>query len=203
MDTMPQAVPESPPQAVGPRFTQRVSKAFREELSPLKPRLIIIAALLGLLPRYAWGRVRAKALRFCGFQLGQATVVWGMPRFAGTGDVYKRFRVGSRTVINIGCFFDLNDAILIGDDVAIGHEVMILTASHEVGPSSRRNGPVTTAPVVVHDGVWIGARSTVLPGVTIGKGAIIAAGSVVHRDVPADVLVAGVPARIVKSYDDC
>ena len=69
---------------------------------------------------------------------------------------------------------------------------MILANSHELGPSESRAGSVVGLPVSIGDGVWIGARTTVLPGVTIGPGAIVAAGSVVNRDVEADTMVAGV-----------
>ena len=90
--------------------------------------------------------------------------------------------------VKIGCFH----SVTIGEHVAIGPEVMIRDSdNHDIiggGPQS--------APIVIGDHVWIGARATILKGVTIGNGAVIAAGSVVIRDVPAASLVAGVPARV-------
>lgn len=181
---------------------KKLMRVGREEFGPFHGRVVLAKLVLGPLPQYVGGRIRAKVLRMCGFQIGHGSVVSGMPALSGGGNIYRRFTVGSMSWINVGCFFDLNDTIQIGDHVGIGQEVMILTTSHEIGPAPRRNGPLTMAPVVVGNGVWIGARSLILPGVTVGDGAIVAAGSVVHRDVPANTLVGGVPARAVKTYDD-
>jgi maltose O-acetyltransferase len=74
---------------------------------------------------------------------------------------------------------------------------MILTTSHKLGPSSHRAGPHDLLPVKIGDGAWIGARATILPGVTVGEGAVISAGSVVNKNVPANSIVAGAPARVV------
>ncbi len=73
----------------------------------------------------------------------------------------------------------------------------IVTAGHPVSPAERRNG-ITMAPVVIGNNVWIGAAATILPGVSIGDNAVIAAGAVVSRNVPADTMAAGVPARVLK-----
>lgn len=104
--------------------------------------------------------------------------------------------MGAGTVANRGCTIELNDRVDIGRDVAIGHDVLILTATHRIGRSTRRAGRLVTAPVMIGDGVWIGARAVVLPGVSVGKGAVVAAGSVVVEDVPADALVSGTPATV-------
>ncbi len=78
---------------------------------------------------------------------------------------------------------------------------MLITSTHEIGPHQYRAGKDTTRPITIGDGVWIGARAVVLPGVTIGNGSIVAAGAVVNRPVGSNVLVAGVPARFVKHLD--
>ena len=83
----------------------------------------------------------------------------------------------------------------------LGHEVSIITSSHEIGPTERRAYGSVAEPVVIEPGAWIGARATLLPGVTIGKGAIVGAGAVVTRSVEADTLVAGVPARMLRRLD--
>ena len=82
--------------------------------------------------------------------------------------------------------------------MTIGHQAMILTSSHEIGPKEHRAGPTVQAPVMIHDGVWIGPRSIVLPGITIGEGAIVAPGALVNKDVPAHTRVAGAPAKVVE-----
>ena len=113
----------------------------------------------------------------------------------------SRISIGRNCWINDSCTFDASAAITIGDNVALGQSVMILTNSHELGPSESRAGSVIGLPVSIGDGAWVGARTTVLPGVTIGPGAIVAAGSVVNRHVEADTMVAGVPARLVRHLD--
>jgi len=118
--------------------------------------------------------------------------------------VLRGVRFGSNLVtlhpgafVNEHVIFDGNDQITIGR-AAIGPGVHFVTSTHEVGTAEFRVGVLITAPIVVEDGAWIGARATLLPGVTIGKGAIVAAGAVVNADVPANTLYGGVPARHIK-----
>lgn len=96
--------------------------------------------------------------------------------------------------INAGCKIRSAQSISIGENVAIGTDVTILDSDHH----SICGKPIATAPVVIEDHVWIGTRVTILKGVTVGKGSIIAAGSVVTKSVPANSIVAGAPARVVK-----
>ena len=96
----------------------------------------------------------------------------------------------------MGCCFQDQGGIEIGDDVLIGHQVVIATLNHDLDPAKRGN--MTPAPVKIGNKVWIGAHATVLPGVTVGEGAVIAAGAVVTKDVPANTVVAGVPAKPIK-----
>jgi maltose O-acetyltransferase len=88
--------------------------------------------------------------------------------------------------------------VTIGNNVSFGHQVIVLTNTHDIGPASRRAATLCSKAVTIGNGAWLGARCTILPGVTIGDGAVVAAGSVVNEDVPANVLVAGVPARLVR-----
>ena len=108
----------------------------------------------------------------------------------------KNTTVGKRVFINSGCRFQDQGGITIGDDVLLGHNVVLATLNHD--PVVARRASMLPAPIVIGDKVWIGANATVLPGVTIGKGAIVAAGAVVHRDVPPFTVVGGVPARILR-----
>ncbi|TAM70043.1 MAG: acyltransferase [Microbacteriaceae bacterium] len=103
--------------------------------------------------------------------------------------------VGARSFINYGCFFDLAAETTIGSDCSIGYRVMFVTASHDPGDAHRRAGAATSAPIAVGDGTWLGARVVVLPGVTIGPGCVIAAGSVVVADCEPNALYAGSPAK--------
>lgn len=101
--------------------------------------------------------------------------------------------------INQGCRFQDTGGITIGEGTLIGHGTTITTLNHAVDPTRRAD--MLPAPVVIGRQVWIGASVTIVPGVTIGDAAIIAAGAVVTRDVPARTVVAGVPARIVRTVD--
>jgi maltose O-acetyltransferase len=104
------------------------------------------------------------------------------------------FSIGAYSRVNRDCCLDVRGGLRIGDNVSISPEVMILTASHGVDDPDFR---VETSPVVIDDHVYIGARATILPGVTLGRGSVVAACSVVTRDVPPLSIVAGIPAREV------
>jgi len=102
--------------------------------------------------------------------------------------------IGERTIINRGCCIDVRSGLKIGSDVSVSPEVAILTTQHDLNdPEFALQGRA----VVIEDHVWIGMRATVLPGVRVGRGAVIAAGAVVTKDVAALEIVAGVPARPV------
>lgn len=111
-------------------------------------------------------------------------------------DCGRNISIGRRTFINMGCSFQDWGGIEIGDDCLIGHNCTICTVNHSKEPS--RRGDMEFAGVRICDKVWIGANVTILPGVTIGEGAIVAAGAVVSRDVPPAVIIGGIPARIIK-----
>jgi acetyltransferase-like isoleucine patch superfamily enzyme len=106
--------------------------------------------------------------------------------------------IGRDTTINYGVFVDTSAPVLIGRRVDVGMHVMIVTGTHRIGGPDRRAGAARSASVQIGDGTWLGARSVILPGVTIGEACIIAAGAVVTSDCPAGGLYAGVPARRVK-----
>jgi maltose O-acetyltransferase len=185
-------------------LTSRVSKVqqvFFEEIQQFHPRLVLLNILLALLPIYVGNRLRAYCLRMAKFDVGYGTIVCGMPRISGHKDLYRRLKIGHHCMINIDCFLDLGADITIGDRVSIGHQVMILTTSHKIGTADCRAAELTATPVTIEDGAWLGTRCTILPGVRIGAGAIVAAGATVNRDVPPNTLVAGVPARIMKTLN--
>jgi maltose O-acetyltransferase len=114
--------------------------------------------------------------------------------FNGPGRMRRErlLQVGRRTCISRRCVLDARYSIQIGDDVAISPEVAILTAKHLPGDPGF---PVVGAPVVIEDHVWIAMRAIVMPGVRIGRGAVVAAGSVVTKDVEPLAIVAGAPAK--------
>ncbi len=113
----------------------------------------------------------------------------------------KNLQLGKDVFINLGCRFQDTGGITIGDGTLIGHGSTLTTLNHAIDPARRAD--MRPAPVVLGRHVWLGAGVTVVPGVTIGDGAVIGAGSVVTRDVAADTIVAGVPARLIRAsgYD--
>jgi acetyltransferase-like isoleucine patch superfamily enzyme len=114
-------------------------------------------------------------------------------------DCGKNIHLGKAVFINAGCKFQDQGGIYIGDDVLIGHNVVLATLNHEEDPE--RRGNLCPAPIKIGDKVWIGSNATILPGVTIGDGAIIAAGAVVTKDVDKKTVVGGVPAKFIKKID--
>lgn len=112
-------------------------------------------------------------------------------------DFGKNITVGKNVFINACCHFQDQGGITLGDNCLVGHNVIFATLNHGFAPEERQS--MLPAPIVVGRNVWIGSNSTILQGVTIGDNSIIAAGSVVTKDVPANAIVAGVPARFIRS----
>lgn len=150
--------------------------------------------LASLLPDDALGcRLRATVYKLLGVGLGRRVTIYGGQYIAGAN-----LSVGAGAFINRSCFFDLTGRIELGQNVVVGHGVTFITAIHSLGPPSRRAGPVTPGPIAVGDGVWIGANVTVLPSVTIGDGAVVAAGALLNCDVPPNTVYGGVPAKCIR-----
>lgn len=108
-------------------------------------------------------------------------------------------KIGLNSAWSDGCWFNCWGGLTIGDDVIIGPFVVIHTANHKF---NRLDIPIrlqgwTLKPVVIENDVWIGANATILAGVTIGKGSVIAAGAVVTHDIPVYSVAAGVPAKVI------
>ena len=105
-----------------------------------------------------------------------------------------RVKIGNNTHINQGCILDGRGNITIGNSVSISHRVSILTGSHDVHSKTFQ---ALFSPVIIDDYVWIGINATILPGIHIGKGAVVAAGAVVTKDVPPYSIVGGIPAKTI------
>lgn len=108
-------------------------------------------------------------------------------------------KLGKNVFINSGCCFQDHAGIEIGDGTLIGHQVVIATLNHAQDPVSRAD--MFPKPVKIGKNVWIGAHATILPGVTIGDNAIIAAGAVVTKDVEKNAVAGGVPAKKIKDIE--
>lgn len=115
-------------------------------------------------------------------------------------DCGKNITVGKNVFLNSCCCFQDQGGITIGDGALIGHRVVLATINHGFAPGDRAtNYP---SPIVIGRKVWIGSGAVVLPGVTIGDNAVIAAGAVVTRDVPPGTIAGGVPAKRIRNIEE-
>ncbi len=110
--------------------------------------------------------------------------------------------IGARTFVNYGLVALDVARVTIGDDVQVGPNVQLLTPTHPLDPDLRRAKWEAAAPITIEDNVWLGGGVIVGPGVTIGEDTVVGAGAVVTRDLPAGVLAAGTPARVIRSLAD-
>ena len=151
---------------------------------------------------YAWNRIitffpshhlrRAWLAKVMGFSIHPSSAI-----FMGcTFDAKSGLTIGQNSVINENCRIDTRGGIAIGKNVVISSEAVVLTATHD--PRSPQFEGVKRS-VHIHDFVWIGLRALILPGVTLGKGSVVAAGAVVTKSVRPGDTVAGVPARVIAS----
>jgi maltose O-acetyltransferase len=158
-------------------------------LRPVCRDLLVNSLING---RVTPNRLRGRLLTKVGHRVDSAALICP-DIFVGA---CRGLSVGPRSLVNYGCFFDLLAPTLIGADCAIGYNVLFITGTHNSGSAERRAGPVSSAPIIIGDGCWIGAGAILLPGITVGAGSIVAAGSVVTVDCPAGALVAGNPATV-------
>ncbi|NCD72083.1 sugar O-acetyltransferase [Mucilaginibacter agri] len=112
-------------------------------------------------------------------------------------DFGENINIGKNVFVNHGCTFMDRGGIILEDNVLIGPKVNLITTNHPLNPAERR--ATVSYPIVIKKGAWVGAAATVLPGVTVGENAVIAAGAVVTKDVPDNTVVGGIPAQIIKS----
>lgn len=153
------------------------------------------------LPVMRFSRLRTRLYRFGGLSIGHGTVILGKQYFTGEGIPADRLTIGSNCILNESITFNLGEHVTIEDNVGIGMQCLFLTVSHRIGDATYRTGRPEPAPVRVQKGAWLGARVVVLPGVTIGGGAVVGAGAVVTKNVPPNVLAGGVPARILRTLE--
>lgn len=153
--------------------------------------LSLVELALHRLPTFVGCRSITRGLRLAGVNIDSSSIFWGMPYLVGSGDVAPRLTIGPLCGLNFGCYFELDAPITLVEHVAVGHEVMFLTRTRDP-KSPRFRGEVSGAkPIVVGAGAWLGSRCVVMPGVTIGAGAVVGASVVVHEDVPPNTLLAG------------
>ena len=142
--------------------------------------------------------LRLALYRMLGYKIGKPAMIHAQC-FCGIGSKDKgKLILGEGSFINYRCFLDLGDDIIIGNHVAVAFGCTFINSSHKVGNASKRSGEGYSKAIIVGDGCWIGANVTIMPGVTIAQGCIIAANSLVLHDTNANGLYAGSPARRIK-----
>jgi maltose O-acetyltransferase len=129
--------------------------------------------------------------------VGRDSLVWS-PFYCTYG---RNTYLGDHVFLNYMCVILDNNEVRIGDNAMIGPSVQIYTAAHDLQAETRNQGWETAKPVVIEENVWIGGGAILLPGVTIGRNAVVGAGAVVSRNVPANTVVAGNPARVIREIE--
>jgi acetyltransferase-like isoleucine patch superfamily enzyme len=140
-------------------------------------------------------QIRERLSEIIDNKLDESTTVFA-PFYTNFG---RFITIGKRVFINHACSFLDMGGITIEDDVLIGPKVNLITESHPLEPTDRRT--LICKPIVIKRNAWIGAAATILPRVTIGENAVVAAGAVVSKDVPDNVIVGGMPAKFIKSIN--
>ena len=126
--------------------------------------------------------------------ISPSTIVF-VPFYTNFG---RHISIGENVFINHACSFLDMGGITIEDDVQIGPRVNIITENHPLEPSQRKS--LDLKGVIIKKSAWIGAGATILPGVTVGENAVVAAGAVVNKDVAANTVVGGIPAKLIKTF---
>jgi len=140
-------------------------------------------------------QIRERLSEITGNSIDESTTVF-VPFYTNFG---RFIQIGKNVFINHACSFLDMGGITIEDDVLIGPKVNLITENHPLEPVNRR--ALVAMPIIIKRNAWIGAAVTILPGVTIGENAVVAAGAVVSKDVPASTVVGGIPAKFIKSVN--
>jgi maltose O-acetyltransferase len=183
------------------RELARLPRILADELQQLISTKTL-SDLAAALPSPALSRTRTALFRAAGVRIGERSHVQGSMRLTGIGNPCGLLSIGDDTMITGTLHVDLGAPVRIGNWVRIGHDVSLLTINHSIGPAWFRAGASYFGEIVIENGCWLASRVTVLPGVTLGAGSIVAAGAVVSRSVPPNTLVAGVPARVVRALSE-
>lgn len=139
--------------------------------------------------------IRALLSQITGSEIDESVAVF-TPLYINYG---KHTKIGKNVFINFDCVFLDLGGITIEDGVLIAPKVSLLSEGHPINPDERQS--LVPGHIHIRKNAWIGAGATILPGVTIGENAVVAAGAVVSKDVPANTVVGGIPAKVIKSIN--
>jgi maltose O-acetyltransferase len=182
-----------------PSLARKLFTVLKTEVDQIRPRQHFFSLVSRAIPRDTGNEARAALLRARGIHVGEGTQVRSTPRFTGGEERgFDKFSTGRDCMIGLDCSFEVGTTITLGDRVTLGHQVLIITTTHQLGPREHRCGDAVRNPVKIDDGAWIGSRCVILPGVTVGSGAIVEPGSVVTKDVAPHTRVSGIPAKLIE-----
>lgn len=162
-------------------------------------RLYIISGLIRLLPSTKFFALKRTLYRFAGMNIGKNVRIASSAKFVGTGNIF----VGDNTWIGEDVIIVCTSEVRIGRNCDIAPRVYIGTGTHIIDPHGEHiAGSGISRPVNINDGCWLCVNSTILPGVSVGKKTIVAAGAVVTKDTNDFCIVGGIPASIIRKFDD-
>jgi acetyltransferase-like isoleucine patch superfamily enzyme len=170
-----------------------LKRGWREKL-----RQLVQSQRLGSLGADVFIDKNVELMRYPGnIHVGESVVLKEGVRICSCNEV-AQIRIGARTTVGYHAFIFASNSINVGEDCLIAPFVYLVDSNHGTRRDERINRqPNSTAPIMIGNDVWIGAKATVLAGVTIGDGAIVASGALVNRDVPPYAIVAGTPAKVI------
>ncbi len=162
-----------------------------QEINDLKDRTLSLSIQLNNSTNI--DEIRDRLSDIIGSKIDESTTIF-VPFFTNFG---RYISIGKNVFINHACSFLDMGGITIEDNVLIGPKVNLVSENHPIDPTQRKS--LIGKPILIKKNAWIGASATILPGITIGENSIVAAGSIVTKDVPSNTIVAGNPAKKIKS----
>ena len=158
----------------------------------------VLINIVNIIPCYKFFELRNELLRLAGVSIGKGTKIVGPVYFTSS-----KIKIGNNVWIgsNFKIYSTSDDNIIIGDNVDIAPEVILCCGGHNIGTNERRAGKGYSKGIIIENGSWIGVRTTILGGVNIGKSCIVAANSLVNKDISNDLLVGGVPCREISKLE--
>ena len=173
-------------------------REVRSLFTLVRPRFLFWYWLASLIPDQAMPSIRARLYRLAGCDIERGVAILGKVLFIGAGDFPARLHIRAGAIIGLGVTVGLDEHITIGNNVSISPFSTLYTGTHQLGFGSRRmDYAVTPKPISIEDGAWVGMNCVVLPGVTIGRGAVVSAGSIVKANIAANTLAEGNPALVI------
>lgn len=158
-------------------------------------RAILVRGIMKILPETSFFGLKRFLWRWAGAVIGHNVRICSSAFILGAGEL----EIGDDTWIGHQVYIETGSRIIIGDCVDIAPRVYIGTGSHKIDSTGQHSaGDGTSQPIIIEDGVWLGTNVIILPGITIGRKAVIGAGAVVTRNIDSFVVAAGIPARMMR-----